>query len=78
MSNQLSYLAKEIATVKMKMPKAEAAALMQRETDEKIDDLEAKMERKLDMLKQQLFEFEDQVVGADTKKPMRSRIDELY
>ena len=41
------------------MPKAEAAALMQRETDEKIDDLEQKMERKIETLKTQLFEFED-------------------
>ena len=62
----------------MKMPKAETAALMFAEANEKIDDLEAKLERKLEMIKQQLFEFEDQVVGADTKKPMRSRIDELY
>ena len=36
------------------------------------------MERKIETLKQQLFEFEDQVVGADTKKPIRSRIDDLY
>ena len=36
------------------------------------------MERKIDALKTQLFEFEDQVVGADTKKPIRSRIDDLY
>ena len=78
MSSQLAYLAKEMTNIKMKMPKAEAAALLQRETDEKIDELEAKMERKVDTLKQQLFEFEDQVVGADTKKPIRSRIDDLY
>ena len=64
--------------MKMKMPKTEALQLNFKDTDEKIDDLEAKFERKLEMIKQQLFEFEDQVVGADTKKPMRSRIDELY
>ena len=59
MANQLTYLVKELTSVKMKMPKAEAAALMQRETDEKIDDLEQKMERKIETLKTQLFEFED-------------------
>ena len=47
----MAYLAKEMTNIKMKMPKAEAAALLQRETDEKIDELEAKMERKVDTLK---------------------------
>ena len=51
MANQLTYLAKEVTNIRMKMPKAEAAALMQRETDEKIDELEAKMERKVETLK---------------------------
>lgn len=78
LAEQVSQIQKDISGVRMKMPKAETAALMFAEANEKIDDLEAKLERKLEMIKQQLFEFEDQVVGADTKKPMRSRIDELY